>query len=280
MVKNFIFLFIFSTSFFNVSAQHALEIIESMFERTKKISTLKYKMNKLERIDGQMVKQQSFTKVQRNPYKVYVRQLYPKEGVEVLFVENTNDGQLLINPNGFPWVNINMDPHSSLVRKDQHHTIFNAGFDHLINVLEFLFDKYGEEVASMISLKDTVMWNSRLCYVITLNNKNFQFIDYKVKEGENLDTLAKKFMITQHMIMENNPDIDDVNDIAMGQTIKIPNSYSPAMELYIDTRELIPLVMKVYDDKGLFEHYEYLEVEINPVIYDVEFNEDYEDYGF
>ena len=50
--------------------------------------------------------------------------------------------------------------------------------------------------------------------------------------------------------------------------------------LYIDKQYFVPLVTRVYDDKGLFESYEYLNLKVNPEIPEEEFTRKYKDYHF
>ena len=80
--------------------------------------------------------------------------------------------------------------------------------------------------------------------------------------------------------MENNSSIKDYNDIYTGQVIKIPNDYSPKMNLLIDKEKLTPVLMEVFDHKGLYERYEYSNVSINPTIITEEFSKDWSEYGF
>lgn len=261
-------------------AQNAYDIIKEMFRSTKSISTLTYEMKKLERINGVMVEQHSFTKLNRSPLKVYVKQLYPKEGIEVLFVPHENNGKALVNPNGFPWFNLSLDPLASTMRKDQHHTLLQSGYDHVINILEFLLNKYEDEVQDIIKITGIQMWNGRECYVLNMKNPHFKYIPYTVGAGENIDTIAAKFMLSQHMIIEKNEGVDDIYDVVEGQQIIIPNDYSPEMVLFIDKQNMVPLVMKVYDDEGLYEHYEYNKISINPYFHPEEFSSAFTDYGF
>ena len=80
--------------------------------------------------------------------------------------------------------------------------------------------------------------------------------------------------------MEKNISIDDYDAIEPGQIIKIPNDYSPRMLIYIDKIQLIPLMMKIYDDHDIYEIYEFYDVIINPVFKPEEFQSDYDNYNF
>jgi hypothetical protein len=259
--------------------QSGHSIAQKMFHRTTSISSLTYVMNKQERIDGKMIKQISHTKVELSPLKVYVRQLFPKDGVEVLYVDGPNK-KALINPNGFPWINLKLNPSEGIMRNDQHHTIFQSGFEHVVSILEFICNKYAPEIDGMIVYNGTVKYNGKTCHSISLDNPYFEYIDYTVLADEDIEDIAARYKLSEHMIVELNKGIKDYDDVKTGQVIKIPNDYSPKMLLYIDATEWIPLRMDVYDDQGLYEKYEYSEVNINPSFVPEEFTPDYADYGF
>lgn len=253
-------------------------LAKEMFEKTKTIKTMTFQMRKLERIDGKLVDQKSFIKLKRNPLHVYSKQIYPTAGIEVLYKDG--DSKALINPNGFPWVNLSLDPYGSTMRKNQHHTIHDAGYDLVVSILEHLFAKYGDESATMTENIGTEVWDGNTCWVIEIKNPYFKFEEYTVKEGENLVTIAQKHKLSEFMILENNPSLDDYYDVKQGQVIKIPNDYSPHFTLLLDQKRLIPLVMKIYDDKGLYEQYEYTDIDLNLELDEAEFSSNFDAYGF
>ena len=82
------------------------------------------------------------------------------------------------------------------------------------------------------------------------------------------------------MILDINESVDDYYDIKPGQIIKIPNDYASKMIMFVDKEFILPLVMEVYDEKGVFERYEYKKLQLNPVIPDEEFTQEYKDYDF
>lgn len=255
-------------------------IAKGMFEKTATIRSLIYTMEKLERIDGQMVKQSSFTKMVKDPFQIYVRQLYPKEGTEILYVNGKNNDKALINPNGFPWINLKLNPLDGIMRRDQHHTIFQSGFEHVVSILEFLSEKYKAEIEDLVIYDGIVEVDGRPCFAITFSNPYFKIIDYQIEGNESLSDVAARYRLSAHMILEHNPDISDYQDVSPNQVIKIPNDYSPKMKLFIDQKEMIPIRMVIYDDKGLYEQYDYTQVTVNPKIPSEEFLQDYSGYGF
>ncbi len=263
-----------------LKAQAVQDIAIKMFAHTKNIHTLNYTMKKLERIKGKLIMQQSTVKLNRSPLKVYLRQDAPKAGVEVLYVEGTNNNHAHINPNGFPWVALNLDPYGSIMRENQHHTLMNSGFDHVIGVLEYLFVKYQSELHEMVKIEGSVLWDKQNCWAVTLTNKHFKYIHYTVLKGETILTIANKYRLSEHMIMEKNPTVDTYTSVQEGQVIVLPCDYSNKMILYIDKVRFLPLLMKVYDDQGLYEQYEYTNVIVNGAIKTEEFTKDYGDYNF
>jgi outer membrane lipoprotein-sorting protein len=135
------------------------------------------------------------------------------------------------------------------------------------------FDKYFE-------YKGSVNFDGRDCHAVVITFEDFKFIDYTVKPGENLRKIAQEKKISDYMILENNPKIKDFNDVKPGQIIKIPNGYAKKTILYIDKEHYLPLMMSMFDDKGLYERFEYRNLIVNPKFSDTEFTRNHKDYGF
>ena len=289
MNKKSLFAFVlFVTSILFTSAVYSdimdpspYQIVKEMFVKSKKIISLKYTMKKQERFNGKMETQLTAVKIKYNPLCVYLRQESPKVGQEVLYLQGKNNNNALVNTNGFPWVNLNLDPMGSLARENQHHTLYESGYEHLMSILEHLVSKYNKEVESMVSNAGSINWDGHECWVIGLTNPHFSYYQYTVKKGETILTIAERDKLSEYMILEiNKKKVSSYTDISAGQIITIPNDYSPKMELYIDKATNIPSVMKIYDDKGIYEYYEYYNVEINPTFKSNEFDKNFPEYHF
>lgn len=260
-------------------AQSAYDLTLQMIEKVKAIKTIKFTFVTKERIGTKWTEQKSAVKMQHNPLNIYYKQEYPKVGLELLYVHGKNDNSALINTNGFPWVNVSLNPYSSTMTEDQHHTIYDMGLQSLSIILEHLWKKYDKKAPSMVKVDGEVMWDGHTCYQITMENPSFKFVDYTVLKGETLFTIARKLKVNEFMIKERN-NLSDFYAVKEGQVIKVPEDYAKKMTLYLDKKRLLPLVMKVYDDKGLYEDYLYFNVEVNPVINVSEFTADFSGYGF
>ena len=100
--------------------------------------------------------------------------------------------------------------------------------------------------------------NNRPCYKIIIDNKDFAYENYTVGENESITSIARKLRISEYMILEVNPKFNDYFDILKkGQIIKVPNAYAKYVTLYIDQLYFLPISIKILDDKGLYEQYDY-----------------------
>ncbi len=241
------------------------------------VKTLKYDLKLVERIETKYNYFGSSVKLNRKPRKLYLN----AKGIEVLWVEGKHDGDALVNPNSFPYINLYLDPSGSLMRQDQHHTVNEAGFDYFGAIIDANVKKTGDKFDQYFIPDGEEIINGRSCYKVIINNKDFAAVNYTVLKGENLITIARKLFIGEYMILSLNKDkVDDYKDVKAGQVIKVPNAYAKYVLLYIDKQNFLPIGVRVYDDKGLYEQYDYFNVQVNPTFEDVEFTKDYKDYNF
>lgn len=252
------------------------ELINRMLKASDGIRSLKFTFVCNERVEGQLLNMQSFIKLQTSPRQLYLKCIQ----AEVLYLEGKNNNQALVHPYSFPYFNVNLDPNHSFLRKGQHHSINEAGFGYFVNVLKQNLKKKGAEASLLFIYNGEEKFNSRPCYKITVLNNDFAFVDYKVKKQESIISVARKLNVSEYMILENNPQFNSYTDISEGDVIKVPNAYSKMTILFIDQQYYLPIGSRVYDDKGLFESYEYNSLQINPVISEEEFTKQFKDYRF
>lgn len=261
-----------------VRAQSAGQLIRTMIDQTKEIEGFTAEITKEERIDGELGKQITAVKLVREPFQLYLNQRFPKEGVEILCTDK--NGKALINPNAFPWFNLSLDPYGSLMRRDQHHTIYDSGFDLLAKILDRELQRIGSDTASHLFYKGIENINNRPSHAIEMLNPNYKITPYKVKEGEDILIIAESLNVSEYAILELNEDIDFYDDVSTGQEINVPLSYAKKMLLYLDVEYMLPLVFSVYDNNGLYEQYMYSKFVLNPKFKQDEFSSNNEDYDF
>ena len=252
------------------------ELIDKIFEAVENVKTLRFSLQCNERIKGRMTHYESKVKLQVSPRKLYLS----LKGPEVLWIQGQNNGDALVNPGAFPYMNLNLDPYGSLMRKDQHHTIHEMGFQYMADILKDGMKKAGDKLDKYFVLVGEEKLNGRNCYKMAISFNDFAWGPYIVKKGENLNTIARKLRVSEYMVLMNNPKVSWFNDVKEGQIIQVPNAYGKLTILLVDKEYLLPVSNKVFDDQGLFETYEYHDLIVNPTILPEEFTKDYKDYNF
>lgn len=271
---------IISLSFTDPSKKSAPDKVREVFEATRHIESLKYEMVRSERINGSYIENHVSIKMLKRPYKIYIKELAPNTGLEVLYPHPLDEKKALVNPNGFPWVNLKLDPTGEIMRKDQHHTILEGGYDYVVSVMEYLFYKHKEGISDLIHDHGTSSLNGQPCEIISMVNPSFTYSEHVVKKGESISSIALKNRLNEYMIYEKNKKVGVFGEVKEGDIIQLPSDYASKMVLFIDQKRQIPLKMEVYDELGLFEKYEFRNVEINPVLSEEEFSEGYTAYSF
>jgi len=242
---------------YETKPEYKLNIINQMFINARQVKTASYTLRKIERIKGEHVEEVNDVRLNIEPFQLYFKQIKPVKGLEILYPNQQQGKKALINPNSFPMINLNLDPKGYLMRRNQHHTLHKSGFAYLVSISEHLINKYPDQIEHMINLKEAYEWNGKKCWKIELLNPHFKFIQYTVHDNEGLSDIANKFRISEYMIIERNPGLSLYDKLNAGSVIKIPNDYAARIELLIDQIEHLPVVIKIYDDHGLFEQYEY-----------------------
>lgn len=265
------------SSFQSKSEENCREILDKTFRAIKAVKGLKYHLKIIERGKKGYNFYESSVKFNKHPRQIY---LYIK-GIEVLFVEGQNNNKALVNPSGFPYVTLSLDPMGDLMRQDQHHSLNEMGFDYFSTIIQYTLSKVGDNFNEIFQMAGEERIANRNCYKVLINNHDFAYKDYVVKEGESITSIARKFFVAEYMILEKNPKFKDYFDLLKkGQVIKIPNSYCKSVVMYIDKFYHLPISIKVLDDKGLFEEYNYLFLQVNPKFEEGEFTRNYKDYNF
>jgi outer membrane lipoprotein-sorting protein len=258
----------------------AYEIFERSLQAMEKVKSASYTLNIKERIDGRYYYDHYLVKMQTDPFKTYVYSVKPNPGAEALYLEGCNNGKCLINPNRFPFINLNLSPHSMLLRKNHQYNILQMGFDYMHGLLTQYVSVYGSTFVQMISRSPDTEAAGKTHYNLVIDNPSFGYKNYTVQEGETVVMIGEKLRVNDHMILEINPEIDDYEDVKKGQVIKVPNSFARKIILRIDKKTLLPLAQTVYDEKGLYSVVEFSNFIINPNLTDADFSPENPKYGF
>jgi hypothetical protein len=248
-----------------------------MIKSIDTINTLEYELHAKELIDGHIFYTHSRVKLQKEPFCVYNYVVAPDKGAEVLFVSKNK--LALVNPNGFPFINLKLNPYGKLIRKNQHHTLFDAGFDNVKNIVLSVIELLRKSSEKYILNLGVKQINNKKCQVLKVVNPDFSFSEYIVQEGEDVESIADKLNLSSYLILVKNK-LSFYNDVTQGDRIQIPNSYGEQFEIWIDLQSSLPIVQKVFINNKLFEHYEFKNIIINPEFSIDEFKKSNTEYNF
>ena len=248
------------------------EIIKSIAN----VKTLRYDLTRNERVNDKILLSESKIKLNVSPRKLYISM----KTQEVLWIEGKNNGDALINPFTFPYINLNLDPMGALMRKNQHHTIHELGMEYIAEIIKNGMKHYGVMLYKHFVIMGEEKHFGRNCYKLSATFPDFKWLPYTVKKNETIISIANKFSVSEFMILEKKQGATDYKDVKEGEVILVPNVYAKLFFVMIDKEKMLPISVEIFDDKGLFESYEFYNLQVNSTILAEEFTEDYKDYHF
>lgn len=250
--------------FSNVFAQSGRELVEQAIKNTHEIHSLEYKSITRERIHNQLTPpHKALVRMTTEPAHIFYQQL-EGDKQELIYIEGENNNMVKVIPDGFPWIPISLNLQSKLLRKNRHHTIDRLGYGYLMSILSHIVSKFDANSESkFIHEKDTI-FDQIPCYVVEFHNHAFGYYLYRAEGNEHICNIAQKLGINDYRIIELNKNIDDYGQIATGDRIMVPSDYAKKMIMFIHKKSLLPVKVAVFDDIGLYEIFEFHNLNINP----------------
>jgi hypothetical protein len=259
----------------------AQKIISGFIEKVDNTSTSQMTTILKERINGSYHTRKANFKIQKSPFKLYMKEEFPVNGREVLYVTGENNNKARINPAAFPWTTLSLDPLGNTMRTGSHHSIFKSGYSFINKVLKYVYSKHSsEDLDKMLVYEGLVNYGKILCHKITFENADFAYVNYKVLPGENMEDISNKLLIDDYMVLEKNKTLNNIEDIKPGMLLKVPTQYGKSFVLYFSQQNNMLLGIKIYDEVGLWEEFSYSNVKLNPKFTDTDFSSDNPAYGF
>jgi hypothetical protein len=250
------------------------QIITRLTATIASLKSLRATVDANERINTKYVKAISTIKFTAKPLRVYLKN---QKGIEVLYVTGQNGGDAWVYPGAFPYITLSLDPKGPLMRHDQHHTTLQVGFGTVAELLEGS-DKLQDKTfnRSFKYVGDSTI-QRKACYVLRSDYPQFRYVTYRVGKNESLATVAARFGCGEYRIMERN-NLTVSSQLTEGQTLQVPNAYGRRTFVLVDPKSFLPLAITVYDDRGLYERFEFSNIVANQPIPAEEFSKDYNGY--
>lgn len=265
-----------------LQAQDPVAIMDKMKAAIHSMNQSSFNLYSKERFGSKYVKKHLTFHVQERPRKVYMKD--KDTGVEMLYVKGWNNNKAYINPNGFPWVNVSLSIYDSKVVAENHHTVRDAGLG-FVNILlegfESTVKKAGKSRSSLYRYGGTVEFAGRPCHRIYLTPPHeFKYVTYTTDRDQSLVQLSRRIVASDYLIKERNKKVSYGRTIKKGTTLEVPNAYAKSVTVYIDKETYMPVVQMLYDERGLFEKFEYTNIKRSPNFSSQEFTTDCSSYGF
>ncbi len=246
-----------------------------MYDSIKKVHSLKLHINAIERLGRTYSAASSEIKLRTNPRQLYF--INRQKKLEILYLHGHNENKALVKPNLIP--NLNLDPSGNMMRKNQHYTIHELGFEFIGRSIALTISKDKDGLKNF-TYKGKVKKFNFNCHLIQYENNAYGYVDYVVGPKETASSIASKLIVNDYLLRYKNDLLNDFGYLRKGSVLKVPNLYCKKAVLYIDDRHLVPVSVSLYDDLGLFESYEYPHIEINPPLKDEEFSKENKTYSF
>lgn len=258
----------------------ARQVVDEMLHAIDHTYTVQGRIKRNERVKGVMEPGELRFKLMVKPHKLYVYNLLPEEGAELLYVTGWNDGEVLCHPNKFPWINLDFGTHAIELTKSGHHPLTCIGFAYTGAIIRHMITKYGAGFNDHLSYQGREMWYGKSMHVVKVSFPEYRTTDtYAVQGKEDVFDIDEKLKVPAYRIVELNG-LKNFLDVKAGQVLKVPNVYAKEMVLMIDPDSHLPIVQLVFDDKGLFEKYEYCDLKVNVRFSTLDFLQENEAYGF
>lgn len=252
------------------------QVISRLSTAITNLKTLRCTVRAQERIEGSYQKAHTQMKMAFSPYKVYLRN---QKGVEVLWVTGQNNGDAWVYPNSFPYVTLNLDPLGALMRKNQHHSALDAGYGTIAEMLHGSSQRLDHTFEKTFRYSGDTTIAGRPAYILRASYPQFRYVAYKTTKPETVTAISDKFGCGEYRILERN-DLSAGATVPAGRTLQVPNAYGRRIVMCIDQKLMLPLVVQVHDDKGLFEKFEFSDIVANQPIPATEFTKDFKGYKF
>lgn len=256
---------------------NAIELMKKMFASIENLQTLHYNLISTERVNNKMMVAKSEIKVSMQPRMIYFKN--PDKKVEVLYIDGLWGGDACVNPGKFPYVNLYLNPLNSIMRKGQHHTLFELGFHHISRMIKQTIERTPNH-SKHFSILGDARHDGRDCYRVYFHLPEFKITPYVVKKSIKPNELAIQEGIAEYRLYELNPSLAYHSAIPPGTVLKMPNQYGDKMILYIDKKLLLPVLVKVHDPQGLYESYEFYNLQVNPKLSSLDFSKANPSYNF
>lgn len=253
-------------------------MVSAMLDSIKKIQTIRFTIQAVEKVGDKYLNETSENKLQVSPRKLYF--INRKKKLEILYAEGENGGKAVVKPHVFPYVTMQLQPTGNLMRKNQHYTINELGFEFLGTSIAKVLSKEKDNFLKCLTYYGKHEKNGYKCHAFVYEAKHFPYIDYVVKEKETVTSIALKQLAHEYIIRLKNKLENEFDYLKPGTKLKLPQYYCKKAVIFLDEKTMLPVSVSIFDENGLIEGYDYTGIILNKPFDPNEFKKNYKDYHF
>lgn len=253
-----------------------LKLVINMLDSIKKIKSYEFSLKALERVEnGEYLSAESHVKLNVHPKALYFRN--EKRKISIMYVAGANDNKALVKAKSLMNTTISLDPYGNMMRKNQHYTIHELGYDFFAKTLITALLKDKEHISQNLKFIPKKTIQGKACIGLVYDDPKFTYTKYTVQNNESVTSIATKFNVSEYLLRLKNDLHSFYGSIKSGKIIEIPSNYCKSILLYVDETTLLPVTFSIYDDVGLFENYEYFNLKTNQKFTMQDFGKFYKD---
>ncbi len=185
----------------------------------------------------------------------------PAKGREIAWAAGEHGGRLRVDPNGFPWIPLTLDPYGSVALRETRHPVPESSIPFLVGLV----------VRNVRAAAERGEGGSRVLGAETLFGRPVWRLEAwgpaivredTIGPGERLWDVARRAGHPVSPILQANFERGwrTGNDGRPGDLVRVPLYDATRIDLWIDRETHIPLKVLIYDLEGrLFERFEHRE---------------------
>ena len=172
---------------------------------------------------------------------------------------------------------ISLDPYGSMMRKNQHYTIHELGFGYFAKTMTTALLKDKAHISDNLKFLAKKVIQGKTCIGLNFEDPDFHYFDHIAGKNESVSSLALKYNVSEYQIRLKNELNSFYGTIKQGKKLKIPSNYCKRIALYLDEHTFLPVTITIFDETGLYENYEYVNVKTNKKFTSEDFGKFYKD---
>lgn len=224
------------------------EIIRRAIASAKAVESAAFKIENTERFNGQLRTGSQEVRYRQQPFQLSMTFLYPDPGATIMYDATVNVDKMMYDPEGFPYMKMELDPLGALARNNNQHTIYEIGFDHIGRLLELIYENSDE----ITLLSDNETQN---LVQISIKSRRRGLDRYIVGKGECTRSIAQKLKVSEYKLVELNESVKFFGDLKEGMELIVPEYYALEAIFDIDKRSYLPVKLSLSDELGLLAAY-------------------------